>query len=163
MSGADLNASPSPPVESRADLVEALSQGRKAPAEWRIGTEHEKSRSTSAPTGPVPYEGDNGIPRCSKASPSAPARPHSIDNGNVIGLKGPDGWGISLEPGGQFELSGAPRRHDPRHRRARPPSTSRIANAVAEPLDIGFLGMGVTPIWAARRHPADAEVALRAS
>src|SRR5688500_13145119 len=42
MSGADLTATSSPPVESRADLVQALAKGAKPPAEWRIGTEHEK-------------------------------------------------------------------------------------------------------------------------
>lgn len=146
MSGADLTAAPSPPVESRADLVQALAKGAKPPAEWRIGTEHEKFSYYVASNQPVPYEGANGISALLAGVAAKTGASPLIDNGNVIGLKGPDGWGISLEPGGQFELSGAPvvSIHDTARETA---EHIRVANEVAAPLGIGFLGMGSIPTW----------------
>src|SRR5688572_7994514 len=51
----------SPPIESRNDLVEALSRGSKPKDEWRIGTEHEKHVFHRRPLSPVAYEGDHGV------------------------------------------------------------------------------------------------------
>jgi glutamate--cysteine ligase len=147
MSGADLTAPPSPPVESRDDLVHALAKGAKPPAEWRIGTEHEKFSFYLGTNRPVPYEGENGIRALLAGFAARTGASPTVDNGNVIGLKGPDGWNISLEPGGQFELSGAPVASI--HDTARETTEHiAIANEVAEPLGIGFLGMGVVPNWA---------------
>ena len=58
MAGAE---SISPPIESRADLIEAMSRGCKPESEWRIGTEHEKHVFHTNPLRPVAYEGPNGI------------------------------------------------------------------------------------------------------
>ena len=136
-------------------------QGRKAAGrmahrhrarEVHVLPRHQPARS--------PTRATTASPRCSKASPSAPARARFIDNGNVIGLKGPDGWGISLEPGGQFELSGAPRRLDPRHR-ARNRRAHRARQRGRRAARHRLPRHGRRPQLGARRHPADAEIALR--
>ena len=92
-------------------LAGHLAQGCKPPAEWRIGTEHEKFGFRPDLT-PPPYAPD-GIEALLEAFGSDPSLPWEpiADNGHVIGLKGQAahrGASISLEPAGQFELSGAP-------------------------------------------------------
>src|SRR5215470_352187 len=101
MSGA---VAPSVPVESRADLIEAIASGSKPRSEWRVGTEHEKFPFYIADNSPVPYEGDRGIRAILDGYREATGATPIYDGGAVIGLRdGPRG--ISLEPGGQFELS----------------------------------------------------------
>src|SRR5690606_37769821 len=76
-----------------------------------------------------------------------------LDDGHVIGLAGPDGGGaISLEPGGQFELSGAP--VDSIHETAAE-LAAHLADlhAVAEPHGIRFLGLGHSPLWTREQTP----------
>src|SRR5579863_2534046 len=147
MAGVDL---PSPPIESRADLIEALARGSKPKERWRIGTEHEKHVFHKGPLRPVGYEGTDGI----RALVDGVARKSGwapITDGNaVIGLKGPPGEGaISLEPGGQFELSGAPL--ETMHETAAEMALHlSLVKALAKPLDIHFLGLGVTPLWAVK-------------
>jgi glutamate--cysteine ligase len=144
MAGAD---SYSPPIESRADLIEAMSRGCKPEGEWRIGTEHEKHVFHTNPLRPVAYEGPNGIRALLAGMAERTGWEPFLDEGNPIGL-----WdmqahgGISLEPGGQFELSGAPQ-PDLHAAAAETAEHMRIAKEVAAPLDIHFLGLGVTPLW----------------
>ncbi len=97
------------PVENRHQLVEWLEKGYKPRDEWRIGTEHEKFGFYANDYSPVPYEGENGIRALLEGMRRALGWEPIIDEGRIIGLADPDGKGaISLEPGGQFELSGAP-------------------------------------------------------
>ena len=49
------------PLESRAALIEALSEGCKPKDAWRIGTEHEKFGFYTDDYSPVPYEGKRGV------------------------------------------------------------------------------------------------------
>ena len=80
-----------------------------------------------------------------------------IEDGNIIGLFDVTGGGaISLEPGGQFELSGAP--VETVHQTCSE-LMAHLAQVkeVARPLGIGFLGLGMTPNWTPRRNPGDAE------
>ena len=51
----------SPPIQSRADLIEAMAQGAKPRSAWRVGTEHEKHVFYRDPIAPVPYEGTKGV------------------------------------------------------------------------------------------------------
>ena len=144
MAGAE---SISPPIESRADLIEAMARGCKPESEWRIGTEHEKHVFHTNPLRPVAYEGPNGIRALLAGMAERTGWEPFFDAGNPIGL-----WdtvahgGISLEPGGQFELSGAPQ-PDLHAAAAETAEHMRIAKEVAAPLDIHFLGLGVTPLW----------------
>src|SRR5208337_5029746 len=95
-------------IESRADLMRYLEAGSKPKSEWRIGTEHEKFVYGLKTMKPVPYEGSGGI----RALPEGMRRlgwEPVMDGDHIIGLT-QKGASISLEPGGQFELSGAPLR-----------------------------------------------------
>ena len=97
------------PIESRDQLAAHLEFGCKPRAQWRVGTEHEKFGFYKDGHAPVPYEGRRGIRRCSRRWRGSSAGSRSVDGENIIGLADPVGGGaISLEPGGQFELSGAP-------------------------------------------------------
>ena len=143
MAGADT----SPLISSRADLVHALARGGKPKSEWRVGTEHEKHVFRKDPLRPVQYEGDDGIHALLEGIKARTGWQYFYDRDNPIGLRnlGPVG-GISLEPGGQFELSGAPQAtiHG-----AAEELDAHLADchAVGEALNIHFLSLGVTPIW----------------
>ncbi|MDR3476002.1 MAG: glutamate--cysteine ligase [Devosia sp.] len=151
MAGAD---HVSPPIESRADLIEALARGCKPKARWRIGTEHEKHVFHTNPPRPVGYDGENGIRALLDGVAAKTGWTPIWDRDAVIGLSGPAGEGaISLEPGGQFELSGAPL--GDLHETARETDLHlSLVKALGKPLDIHFLGLGVTPLWAVKDIPA---------
>ncbi|WP_224701402.1 glutamate--cysteine ligase [Devosia aquimaris] len=151
MAGAD---SYSPLIESRADLIEALSRGCKPQADWRIGTEHEKHVFHTNPLRPVTYEGPNGIRALLDGVQAATGWQPFYDGDNPIGLRNHEyAGGISLEPGGQFELSGAPQ-VDLHASAAELAEHLAVSKAAAAPLDIHFLGLGVTPIWSVDDIPA---------
>jgi glutamate--cysteine ligase len=137
----------SPPIESRADLIEGMSRGCKPESEWRIGTEHEKHVFHTDPLRPVAYEGPDGIRALLDGVAAKTGWEPFFDEGNPIGLwdKNSHG-GISLEPGGQFELSGAPQ-PDLHAAAAETAEHMRVVKEVGGPLDIHFLGLGVTPLW----------------
>jgi Glutamate-cysteine ligase family 2(GCS2) len=101
---------PSPRVRSRDDLVRWIAAGEKPKPQWRIGTEHEKFVFQTGTLAPVPYAGPSGIQALMEEMIRRYGWIAIRENGNVIALKRPDGekgGAISLEPGGQFELSGA--------------------------------------------------------
>ena len=133
------------PVESFDQLVEWIAAGSKPPGDWRIGTEHEKFPFYKSLLEPVPYEGDRGIRALLEGMQAHLGWEPGFDDGKLIALKGPDGASISLEPGGQFELSGAPL--ETIHETCAE-SNAHLAAAreVAETLDIGFLGLGSAPL-----------------
>ena len=151
MAGAD---TPSPLIESRADLIEGMARGAKPKSEWRIGTEHEKHVFHTDPLRPVTYEGPNGVHALLMGMAERTGWEPFYDGENPIGLWDPVAHGgISLEPGGQFELSGAP--HLDLHATfAETAEHMRLAKEVGAPLDIHFLGLGVTPLWAVKDIPA---------
>ena len=97
------------PLQSRDELVAWLEAGVKPPSEFRIGTEHEKTPFTLQGHRPVPYEGARGIGALLEGMKLLLGWEPIVERGNIIGLYDVTGGGaISLEPGGQFELSGAP-------------------------------------------------------
>ena len=98
------------PIERRDDLVDWIAQGIKPKSHFRIGTEHEKFavHARGPPAGAL-SRGAAASARCSKACSTCSAGSRSSEGDNIIGLFDVTGGGaISLEPGGQFELSGAP-------------------------------------------------------
>jgi glutamate--cysteine ligase len=144
----------SPLIESRNDLIEAMSRGCKPESEWRIGTEHEKHVFHTSPLRPVAYGGPDGIHALLKGIEAETGWQPFYDGENPIGLRNNEvAGGISLEPGGQFELSGAPQvdLHASAEELA---EHMRVAKQVAAPLDIHFLGLGVTPLWSVDEIPA---------
>ncbi|MEA3057328.1 MAG: glutamate--cysteine ligase, partial [Sphingomonadales bacterium] len=93
------------PIESRADLIAVFAGGEKPSSDWRIGTEHEKFVYRTADHRAPSYDESGGIRDLLMGLTEFGWQP-VLENGRVIALAGVDGT-ISLEPAGQFELSGA--------------------------------------------------------
>ncbi|MFG1361114.1 glutamate--cysteine ligase [Xanthobacter pseudotagetidis] len=141
------------PISSRDELVAWMEKGNKPQSAFRIGTEHEKIPFTLSRHEPVPYEGPKGIRALLEGMRMLLGWEPIMEGETIIGLADVTGGGaISLEPGGQFELSGAPlcTIHE----------TCSELNAhlaqvreVATPLGIGFLGIGMSPKWSRSETP----------
>ena len=144
-----------PLVTSRADLVGWIAAGEKQKDAWRIGTEHEKFVFYTETLDPVPYAGPRGIRSLMEHLMMRYDWEPIMEGENIIALKRPDGEAggtISLEPGGQFELSGAP--VATLHETA--DETQSHLNEVldvGEDLGIGFLGVGFSPKWTLDETP----------
>ena len=147
------DASDSTPIESRDQLVGLIESGEKPREKWRVGTEHEKFGFYLADCSPVPYEGPRGIERLLQLMEGLLGWEPITDCDRIIGLSDPVGMGaISLEPGGQFELSGAPL--ETIHQTCREVN-GHLAQVreCATPLGIGFLGLGASPKWTLAETP----------
>src|SRR5437588_965370 len=141
------------PIETREDLVAWFEAGSKPRSRFRIGTEHEKFVFTVDGHNPVPYEGRRGICALLEGMQHLLGWEPIVEAGNIIGLFDVTGGGaISLEPGGQFELSGAP--VETVHQTCSE-LMAHLAQVkeVARPLGIGFLGRGMTPTWTRAEIP----------
>jgi len=132
----------SPLIESRDQLVASFAAGEKPPERWRIGTEHEKFVYADSDHHAPSYTEKGGIRDLLDALQAYGWKPVE-ENGNVIAMTGSDG-SISLEPAGQFELSGAPLEN--LHQTCA--ETGRHleqVKAIGEKFGIGFLGLGMWP------------------
>jgi glutamate--cysteine ligase len=141
------------PITSVNELADWMAAGCKPKQDWRIGTEHEKFVFYTESLDPVPYEGERSIRALLDGMATALGWEPIIDAGKIIGLVGPSGEGaISLEPGGQFELSGGPLENI--HETCRE-SNAHLAQLqeIAAPMGIGFLGMGGSPKWSFDETP----------
>ncbi|GGC99478.1 glutamate--cysteine ligase [Aquisalinus flavus] len=140
-----------PPIEGKDDLIAHLESGCKPKADWRIGTEHEKFGFTWDDLKPIPFEGKRSISAILNGLAEQFNWEPIHEGDRLLGLK-QDGASISLEPGGQFELSGAPLEHV--HQTcSEVGSHLEQVRKVSEPLGIGFLGMGFTPNWTRDEMP----------
>lgn len=134
------------PIESKNDLMAWLEAGETPKQDWRIGTEHEKflfDRETLARPG---YEGENGVGALLQGLADEHGWSAIMEGDHIIGLKDHHGGSITLEPGGQFELSGAPLEtlhqtcdETNRHLTHLREATARIG--------VGMLGVGFDPRW----------------
>ena len=141
------------PIESIDELVAYLAEGNKPRDNWRIGTEHEKFPFYVDGNAPVPYGGTRGIRAILEGMQRTLGWDPITDEGRIIGLVEPTGQGaISLEPGGQFELSGAPL--ETIHQTCRE-GNAHLAQLreIAEPMGIRFLGIGGSPKWTLAETP----------
>ena len=141
------------PIDDVGELVAYLAAGNKPRDKWRIGTEHEKFPFYVDGNAPVPYGGERGIRAILEGMQRTLGWDPILDDGRVIGLVEPTGQGaISLEPGGQFELSGAPVENI--HQTCRE-GNAHLAQVreIAEPLGIRFLGLGGSPKWTLAETP----------
>ena len=131
-----------PLIESRDDLLSVFSGGEKPPEAWRIGTEHEKFVYRVEDHRAPSYEEPGGIRDLLRGLTEFGWKP-VVENGNVIALSGEDGT-ISLEPAGQFELSGAPLEtlHQTCAEAARHLGQCKM---IGDRLGLGFLGLGMWP------------------
>jgi glutamate--cysteine ligase len=131
-----------PPIETRADLLAPFGAGEKPEAAWRIGTEHEKFVYRRSDHRAPSYEEPGGIRDLLLAMTEFGWQPVE-EGGKVIALTGSDG-AISLEPAGQFELSGAALEH--LHQTcAEAGRHLQQVKTVGDRLGLGFLGMGMWP------------------
>jgi glutamate--cysteine ligase len=135
------------PIESRDELVAWIAAGEKPPDRFRVGTEHEKFAFALSGNDPVPYDGPRGIRALLEGMQLLLGWDPIMEGPNIIGLYDVTGGGaITLEPGGQFELSGAPVATVHRTCSELMAHLSQVRE-VAAPLGIGFLGLGMTPVW----------------
>src|SRR6476660_6042472 len=128
--------------ESRDDLLSVFAGGEKPAERWRIGTEHEKFVYRVEDKRAPSYDEPGGIRDLLNGLTEFGWQP-VIENGNVIALSGDDGT-ISLEPAGQFELSGAALRN--LHRTcAEAARHLGQCKMIGDKLGLGFLGTGMWP------------------
>jgi len=139
------------PIERHEDMVEFLAKGCKPRKDWRIGTEHEKFGFCRDTLSPLPYEGERSIKAVLKGLQHQFGWIPVLEGDNIVGLE-KDGANVSLEPGGQLELSGAPLTsiHE----------TCDEVNAhlndvrtVARKIGVRFIGLGAAPIWTHEQMP----------
>jgi len=138
------------PIGSRDDLVRYLADGCKPKAEWRIGTEHEKFVYDLKTREPLKYEGTPGIRALLEGMQRFGWEPVK-EGETVIGLTQKDA-SISLEPGGQFELSGAPLKSV--HETCTEVNTHQDElRLVAAEVGAGAMGCGYAPTWSLAEMP----------
>src|SRR5436853_3957845 len=141
------------PIETRGELVTWFAEGCKPKADFRVGTEHEKFVFTVEGHRPVPYDGRRSIRSLLEGMQHLLGWEPIMEEGNIIGLFDVTGGGaISLEPGGQFELSGAPVETVHQTQSELMAHLAQVRE-VAAPLGIGFLGLGMTPSWSREQIP----------
>ena len=134
------------PVTDRAQLIEWFAEKGKPKSAWRIGTEHEKFLFHKGSFKPVAYEGAQGVGELLRLLKEQHDMQPIIEKGYIIGLKSDDGGSITLEPGGQFELSGAPLAslHETCSETG---SHLRQMRDITQQLDLCMLGVGFQPLW----------------
>ena len=133
-------------VERQSELVEYLASGCKPESHWKLGTEHEKFGYTVDDLRPLPYAGERSIRAVLNGLADQFGWKPVLEDGQVIALLDDTGASITLEPGGQLELSGA--LLDNIHETCTEVNTHlKQVRAVSEPLGIAFLGMGFHPKW----------------
>jgi glutamate--cysteine ligase len=149
------DSAPSPTVRSRDDLVAWIAAGSKPRADWRIGTEHEKFLFYTDTLRPVPYDGRRGVRALMEGLIARFGWQPIMEGQNIIALKRPEGQPggtVSLEPGGQFELSGEPLATVHEIGAETQQHLNQVI-AVGEPLGIGLLGVGFAPNWKLAETP----------
>ena len=147
------NAEARATIESKDQLIGYFAAGEKPKSAWRIGTEHEKFAFLTDTLKPVPYDGPRSIRKLLEGLRDRFGWDGVYEGEHIIALSDPKGLAnISLEPGGQFELSGAPLEsvHD----------TCMEVNEhlqqvreIGDKLGIGFLGLGASPKWTRAETP----------
>ena len=141
------------PIETKAQLIEELASGSKPKSAWKIGTEHEKFPFLTDTLKPVPYHGPRSIKALLDGLKDRYGWAGGYEGENIIALSDPNGLGnVSLEPGGQFELSGAPL--DTVHETCEEVHEHLTqVREVGDKLGIGFLGLGASPLWSLKETP----------
>jgi glutamate--cysteine ligase len=139
------------PIEDFDQLAAFMASGCKPKDQWRIGTEHEKFGWLTDTHAPLPYAGDRSISALFQGLAGQYGWTPVHEGDHVIGLKR-GGANISLEPGGQFELSGdvvATLHETADELRLHLAEVASIAG----PLGIRFMGTGAAPAWSHGQMP----------
>jgi glutamate--cysteine ligase len=133
------------PITGKADLVAYLEAGCKSRQDWRIGTEHEKFVFRLADHRRVPYQGPDGIRALLEGLRRFDWDP-VYEGDNVIALSHAAGCAVTLEPGGQLELSGA--MVETIHQTCSEVNQHLAqVKEVAGELGVGLIGLGFDPKW----------------
>jgi len=132
------------PIQNRRQLIEYFAAGNKPRADWRMGTEHEKFGFDKATLKPLPYDGERGVRAMLEGMRRFGWEPVTEGN-NIIALARGKA-SITLEPGGQYELSGAPLEtlHETAEENA---EHIREVKEVAGEIGAGYIGLGFAPEW----------------
>jgi len=139
------------PIEDYAQLAAHLAEGCKPKDQWRIGTEHEKFGYCKDTLLPLPYEGPRSIKAVLEGLRDRFGWSEVAEAGNIIGLT-KDGANVSLEPGGQLELSGAPLVSI--HETCDEVNTHlRDVQSIADEIGVRFIGLGAAPQWTHDQMP----------
>jgi glutamate--cysteine ligase len=142
------------PIERPEQLAEYIAAGEKPAEAWRIGTEHEKFGYRQSDLMPIPYDAPAGQPSIKAMLEGLRDRfgwTPVLEAGHIIGLER-NGANVSLEPGGQLELSGAPL--ETIHQTC-DEVNSHLAEVktIADEMGAGFIGLGAAPIWRQDQMP----------
>ncbi len=140
-----------PRLSGKAEMIEWFEAGSKPISDWRIGTEHEKFGFLHQGLRPLPYDGASSVRAILEGLRDQFGWQAIEEAGFLIGLS-KDGASVSLEPGGQFELSGAPLEHIHQTCNEVGQHLTEVRQ-IADPLGIGFLGLGASPIWSLDETP----------
>ncbi|WP_370224772.1 glutamate--cysteine ligase [Pararhodobacter marinus] len=139
------------PIEHRDQLAEYLASGSKPKEDWRIGTEHEKFGYCKDSHKPLPYDGDRSIRVVLEGLRDRFNWDPVLEGDRIIGLTR-DGANVSLEPGGQLELSGAPL--ETIHQTCDEVNEHlREVKSIADEVGVGFIGLGAAPEWTHEQMP----------
>ncbi len=139
------------PIERYEQLAEYLAEGCKPKDDWRIGTEHEKFGYCKDTLLPLPYDGPRSIKAMLEGLRDRYGWAPIEEQGHIIGLV-KDGANVSLEPGGQLELSGAPLATI--HQTCDEVNEHlREVHTIADEIGAGFIGLGAAPIWSHEQMP----------
>jgi len=139
------------PIEHHDQLAGYMAAGCKPAQDWRIGTEHEKFGYDKASHLPLPYDGACSIKAMLEGLRDRFGWTEVSEGGNLIGLE-KDGANVSLEPGGQFELSGAPL--ETIHQTCDEVNVHlREVKEIADEIGAGFIGLGAAPEWTHDQMP----------
>ncbi len=132
-------------IERFEDLAGLMQSGCKPKSEWRIGTEHEKFGWLTDSRQPLPYAGARSISTLFDGLIARFGWSPVHEAGAIIGLHR-NGANISLEPGGQFELSGA-MMHDMHETAAELRGHLEEVASLATPMGVRFMSLGAAPEW----------------
>ena len=138
-------------IESYGQLAEYLNAGCKPIKDWKIGTEHEKFGFVNDNFLPLPYDGQCSIKAMLEGLRDKYNWSEILEENNIIGLT-KDGANVSLEPGGQLELSGAPL--DSIHETCDEVNQHlKEVKSIADDLGASFFGLGAAPEWSHEDMP----------
>ncbi len=146
----DLPRDESPEIGSLDDLVAIFRRAEKPRARWKIGMEHEKIPVRFDDLGAVGFDGPRGIRAVLERFGRHGFEP-VLEDGRPIAMKRP-GEVISLEPGGQLELSGRPFASTVDCAIEQAAHVAQAA-AIGRELGLRFLGVGLRPFGGVEGHP----------
>jgi glutamate--cysteine ligase len=132
------------PIERYEQLIAYFESACKPRSEWRIGTEYEKVAVRLRDGTAVPFSGPHGIEAVLRDLAERYRWQPVLEDDRVVALAGPRA-AITLEPGGQLELSGEKCDNIHCAQRELNEHIDQIVT-VAERHEIAFLGLGMQPV-----------------